>query len=561
MTGAAWLVVTGLLAKSRLQAVADQLPALRGAISSGDFDQAHAIEAQLRRDASRAHSLTRGPAWAIAANLPWAGEPLRTARGIAVQSDAIASDVVPSLLDLADVLKGTSLRHGSTVDLSLLQQAAPRLASAARTAQGAATDISTGTRRTTWLSAADDARTKAVTSLFDLSNELNGASNTVATLLPMLGESGTRQYFVGFLNEAEARGLGGLPGAFAIVKANHGTVTFTHFGNDTELDGQRAAVDLGADFTSRYGPDDPMGTYINSDISPNFPDAAQIWAGMWQAKSGQHLDGALAIDPTALSYLMQVAGPTTLPDGTSLSAANVVSLTQQKAYAQFSDNAHRKAFLVSVARAASNQVLKGGGTPEALVHAISKAATERRLVAWSARAAEEDRINAAGYGGVLDAGTGPYAGFAVVNSVGTKLDYYLGRSMTYRRSSCAADSTVTATLRLTNGAPRSGLPKYVTAGGSGNPAPGKAPGDTGLIVSFYASPGAKIRTATVNGTPVPVAATSENGLAVITLPVKLPVAAKRTLTVTYTDPRGGTPRFLQQPLVRAMTIDAGPTCS
>jgi len=561
VAGAAWLVVTAFLAKSRLQAIAQQLPALRSAISSGDFDHAREIETQLRHDASTAHSLTSGPAWSIAANLPFAGEPLRTARGLATQSDAVASGVVPSLLDLADTLKGSSLRHGANIDLSVLQEAAPRLASAAATASHAATAIGRGTSASTWLGVADDARDKAVTSLAQLSDELAGASNTVATLLPMLGEDGARRYFVGFMNEAEARGLGGLPGAFAIVTADHGTIAFTHFGSDTELDGQRAAVELGSDFDSRYGPDDPTGAYVNSDISPNFPDAAQIWAGMWQAKSGQHVDGALAIDPTALSYLLRVVGPTTLTDGGALNAGNVVALTQQKVYAAFSDNAQRKAYLVSVAHAAAGQVIKGGGTPIDLVHAISRAAGERRLLAWSSHPDEQSRIEAAGYGGVLGSADGPYAGFTVVNAAGTKLDYYLARSMTYRRASCAADSTVIAALTLTNGAPRSGLPEYVTGGGSGNPAPGKSPGDNRVIMSFYATPGARIAAVRLDDTPVRVAATTERGLTVISVPVPLPVGEARTLTVTYADPRGGSATILRQPLVEPMTIDATPACS
>ena len=46
---------------------------------------------------------------------------------------------------------------------------------------------------------------------------------------------------------------------------------------------------------------------------------------MWKKKSGQQVTGAIAIDPTALSYLLQVTGPATLPDGEVVSADNVVA--------------------------------------------------------------------------------------------------------------------------------------------------------------------------------------------------------------------------------------------
>ena len=42
---------------------------------------------------------------------------------------------------------------------------------------------------------------------------------------------------------------------------------------------------------------------------------------MWQHKTGEHLDGALALDPTALSYLLHATGPATLPDGSRVTEA------------------------------------------------------------------------------------------------------------------------------------------------------------------------------------------------------------------------------------------------
>ncbi len=119
----------------------------------------------------------------------------------------------------------------------------------------------------------------------------------------MLGESGVKRYFVGFLNDAEARGIGGLPGAFAILTVDHGKLAFTHFESDSALDGISAKVDLGSDYAAAYGRDDPTDLYINSDVSPDFTDAAQIWASMWEQQSGEKVDGAIALDPTALSYL------------------------------------------------------------------------------------------------------------------------------------------------------------------------------------------------------------------------------------------------------------------
>ncbi len=53
----------------------------------------------------------------------------------------------------------------------------------------------------------------------------------------MLGAQGTRRYMMAFENNAEARGLGGLPGAYAILRADHGKVSFERFGTDNDFAG------------------------------------------------------------------------------------------------------------------------------------------------------------------------------------------------------------------------------------------------------------------------------------------------------------------------------------
>jgi hypothetical protein len=56
----------------------------------------------------------------------------------------------------------------------------------------------------------------------------------------MLGQNGPKRYFLAFQNNAEARGTGGLPGAFAIIEANHGKLAITSMQSDTTLIGTAA---------------------------------------------------------------------------------------------------------------------------------------------------------------------------------------------------------------------------------------------------------------------------------------------------------------------------------
>jgi len=126
-------------------------------------------------------------------------------------------------------------------------------------------------------------------------------------------------------------------------------------------------VNFGPEFTRLYDGAGPTTLYGNSNLSPHFPYAAQIWASMWKKYSGQKVDGVMAVDPTALSYLLAVTGPATLPDKSQISGANAVALTQSTSYAKFpgvreADVAERRAYLLEVAAAASEKIMDADAT-------------------------------------------------------------------------------------------------------------------------------------------------------------------------------------------------------
>ena len=226
--------------------------------------------------------------------------------------------------------------------------------------------------------------------------------------------------------------------------------------------------------------------------------------------TGQRIDGALAIDPTAISYLLKVTGPARLPDGSSVTGDEVVSLTQQTLYRTHPDKAARKAYLLAIARGISTRLLSAHGSAE-LARAAVRGAGEHRILAWSADPAVQQRLAASPVAGLLRAGDGYLAGFSTVNATGGKLDYYLTRSMTYSRQGCGAGSTSTSTFTLTNDVPAGPLPGYVTLRLD---APGyrTRPGDNKVLLSYYGTPGSQVTGVTLDGRRVVAMPSSEHGL-------------------------------------------------
>ena len=253
----------------------------------------------------------------------------------------------------------------------------------------------------------------------------------------------------------------------------------------------------------------------------------------------------------ALSYILGAVGPVTLPDGEKIDADNVVRITESEAYARFADdNTARKAYLQSVAGAVIDRVLDApGGRTTALLAALGRAAGEGRMAVYSADPGEQTVLAGTPLGRTVPDTAGPYANVVVNNAAGNKLDYYLGRSIRYAAGGCntpSRDSTVDVTLK--NGAPPTGLSDYVAGRRDENPQ--GPPGTTKLLVSLYATQGALLRGATLNGVPLNLQVAQERGHPILTADVVIAPGASATLHYDLLEPvAAGAPQVPVQPLV------------
>ncbi|MGP3966378.1 DUF4012 domain-containing protein [Streptomyces sp. 6N223] len=567
LVGAGWLLVTGLLARGELLAAQRELETARQSVVANP-DESRTALTSAAEHATRARVLTSGPAWFLADSLPVLGDPAETVRGAAYAADRLTRDALPPLVRLVSDLEG-EIRDGGGLGaaLSRLRHATADLDRAARTTE----EVRATTEslpRTTWLPTAD-ARDELVRQVGRLATATDDAALAARLLPPMLGDDGPRRYFVVFQNTAESRGTGGMPGAFAVFTADHGALRFEHFGTGSELSGSRPAIELGAEFDAQYGASDPTRVWANSNLSPHFPNAARIWAATWQEHSGQRVDGVIALDPTALGSLLGAAGPGRLPDGSALTGDNVRDLVLRTAYERFQDDAERQTFLLDVARTAATTLTGALDDAErlpALLEAASDVLAEERLKVWSTRPDEQRRLETRSVSGILPQDAGPFAGLVVNNAAGGKLDYYLERRLRWTPGRCTdIGRSVTVKITLSNNAPRSGLPAYVTQRGDDPDYPTQ-PGDNRLLVSYYASSGAFLTGAELDGRTATVHSGVERGHPVLTMDVELPAQSTRILTLHLVEPESEgsdrPPTLLRQPLVTPMpvTVDPYPVC-
>ncbi|MBC9726994.1 DUF4012 domain-containing protein [Streptomyces sp. TRM68367] len=569
LAGAAWIAVTGVLARNELLAAQRSLETLRRQLlAQPAADPATAAAPPTTRTATaqdavrsaadhatRAHRLTTGPAWFPAAHLPVLGGPFRTVRGIAEASDRLTHDVLSPVARTVAELESTGMNDSRHLNLSALRRVTPLLEQASRSASEVRADVD-DLPHGTWLPATDRARTELARQLDRITPFTHDAAAAARLMPSMLGADGPRRYLAVFENTAEARGTGGLPGAFAVLRADRGRLSFEHFGNDTELSEAYADVDLGAEFDGLYGPSAPTRTWVNSNMSPHFPYAARIWAAAWQRHSGQRVDGAFGLDPGAVSGLLAASGPARLPDGSAVTARNVVDLSERASYALHPDFKRRKAYFLDVARAVAIRLLGASTDPArrtALFSALHRQLGEGRIKVWSGHSAEQRELLARSFAGALPEGSAPLAGLVVNNAAGTKLDYYLDRRLVWAPGRCVGGQReVTVTVRLTNRAPVSGLPPYVVQRVD-DPPYDTRPGDNRLLVSYYASAEATLSGATLDGRPTQVSHGAERGHPVFTLDVELPARSTRTLVLHLLErPWERSPVVLHQPLVHPL---------
>jgi hypothetical protein len=555
-----WILVTGYFARVQLQRLQARVDAVRVLVNDGKLDEARTVASQLPDIAGQAHRLTTGPAWWAASVVPYVGEPVRVVRATTQAADELGGQALPRLLEVAADIDPQHLRtNGNVIQLAPLQRAAPVLAQVATSLDAVRARVDALPHHT-WLSVIDSSRDNFGTEVDSVTGYVGGAARAAATLPDLLGAHGLRRYFIGLQNESELRGTGGLPGSFAIVTADHGKLHFTHFESDQALLPARThsiidtGLNFGSDYDSLYGPSGPTQLFINSNVSPNFSYAAQIWAAMWQKTSGEHIDGALALDPQVLANFLAVTGPVHTPQGITVSAENVVAVTEAQEYGLFPQFAARKQFLTDVLRVTANRVLDGSSPAIGLLRAMSGSSQEHRVFAWVADASAQRAIAQTNYSGDIPDNSRPFVGVTLNNDAAGKLDYYLHRTVSWERVGCGPDRSMTVTVTLQNAAPAGGLPGYVAGRGDDTPLTTK-PGDNRTLLDYFATHGAQLTSVTIDGKSATSAVLRDRGHPVFRIDLELPRGRTRVVVFRLSEPPGTGPvQVWRQPGVNPLDV-------
>ncbi|BCB83838.1 hypothetical protein Psuf_011510 [Phytohabitans suffuscus] len=532
LLGAGWTVVRAAQAKGNLARAAHLVAQLERQARAGDLAEARRTLAALRTQTRAARTRTAGPGWWAARHVPVAGRNAVAAQALVRTLDDVAQRGLPALLDLAGSVDLATLvpRHGR-VDLTSLASVAPRLAEAdaeLRAARGRVAAIE--------VDGVLDKVRAAVTAFrdgLDRLLSLTGVAVRAATLLPsLLGAERPRTYLMLVQNLAELRATGGMAGAFAVLRADRGELRIVRQGAAaTDLRTFPRPV-LALHPAMRLLYTDRLGTYpANVNLTPHFPTAAALVREMYRRRFGQTVDGVLAVDPVALSYLLRATGPVRVPGGRTLTADGAVATLLSDVYLRAQDTGAEDRYFASAARAVFDALGSAAVSPRTALDMLARAARERRILLWTADPRERTAIAGTALEGALPErdGARPTVGVFLNDGSGAKLGYYLRPAVDLRITGCRSDGRreLTAWITLRSVAPRSGLPRSVLGLGlAGDPYTVR----TNVMV-FSPAQGALVA-ARMGGTPVPFGTGAERHRAVGVLTVDVPPGASRTVEIT-----------------------------
>lgn len=534
-----------LQARDELTAANSMVSAIQTDLRDGDLDAARAALPALRQRLERASSRVQGQSSDVAVHLPVLGRNLDAVRRAAEVGRLLGQEALPPLVAALDVVEQGRPLRDDTVDLAVLRQIGDHLRAASRATERAGAVLRQ--RQEPLLSQIEVKLQEAGAKVAELDASLQTATRAVDLAPAMLGSEGARTYFVAVQNNAEARATGGLVGAFALVRADHGKIELVRTGTTEDLRSTASPVASSAGAAETWQDIGSTRAWFDANLTPHFPDAARNLAGLWQRQTGQPIDGVLGLDPIVMSELLKAGGPIRLKDGSSIDAGNVVDFVMHREYVDYPDTKVRKQLLTELAAEVFHQVV-AAKDPVATLEALQRSSRTGHLFLWSRHPSEQTVLQGGIVGGALPAEDVPYLQLLTQNFGGNKLDYYLRRTVTVTR---LPDAKLNVELVLRNVAPL-GLPPYMTVR-SDRPEPPVPYGQASVGLAVYGALSTQVHSISVDGVPTVLQADRDHGHYLGTTTLELPRERTVRVSIVLTEPAGEL-LYRQQPLVLPDTL-------
>jgi hypothetical protein len=409
-----------------------------------------------------------------------------------------------------------------------------------------------------------------------LSAQLKNVREPLANAVPglqvlptMLGQNGPKQWLVLLQQDAEARGTGGLIGAFAVVTANHGKLTLDSTAQRAALSTRQIpATAVPEDLRDLWGTD--VTEWAGLNLSPHFPWTGQLVSAGWASKNNSKVDYVVALDQYTVGALLAGTGPVQLGRDT-VSSDTAVNYLSRAVYQRYPDYRDVDRVTQSLVTETFGRIAGGRLDLKNLVKGVANQAGQRRLLVWAADPNEEVTLQGLSVGGVLPNAPGPFAMAVVNNGGGNKMDAYLKVHTDYQPGKCDAGTRIgTMAVTLSDIARPAALTRYQSVRSDLLDKGTKkwVVGSNRILLDLYGPVGATAPLVTVDGVEQTPFAGTDRGHAVwrVIVPI-LPGQQRvvRAVVVQPVDLQNGdaSPQVMVQPMAipATATVGVAPDCT
>jgi hypothetical protein len=511
-----------LRVRAELHAAQQAASAAESAVLRGDQSAADRAVRGFTRHADEARKRADGPVWRIGEVLPFVGDDATAVRLVAHAASDVGRQTGDTLFkrDGQDLLGALTPRDGH-IDVAAVRQIAPALSRLDGTLTSAATTLSDVRVRglSSWVRPSYE---DFASRLGTLQRAMAQADRAAPILPEVLGSDGPRTYLLRFNNNAEIRASGGMPGAWALVRADHGRLTMVRQGTATDFPKFPAPVLPLTEAEQKIYDVHPAVYFQDTGFIPDFPRNAELVRAMWDDRfPDAHLDGVLEVDTVTLAYLLKATGPIQVPGGPALTPANAVDELLNGTYQRIPDTMKQNEYFAAVGKTVFDRLTVGGGSPARLLSALGAAANEGRIHVHLFEPKLQKQLDGTAVAGQLDFTQSRNAqiGIYLNDATGSKMSYYLRSTMKTKATSCTQG---VQTLRTAATFSEENLdPAKLSASITGPGDYGTPKGEQLVLVRIYGPVGGSFGPFTFDGEETPVDLVTDRGRPVAVTVVQL----------------------------------------
>jgi hypothetical protein len=457
-------------------------------------DARNAFEAA-QTAADRARSALDHPSVRIAAALPWLGDSVEAARRVTRSAEA-AAEGGGHLVSAADAVgwNGDSIpgfAPGGRIDAGLFRSAEDDVDAASAAFSLAVEELApvdpSGLPRVV-----GDPLSDAKREIGDRAEQVRTAASLVHLLPGFLGADEPRTYLLVTLSASDPRAAGGYPGVFGVLRVDGSRIRLSPL-RPTSTIPEVPALSAPDAVRRAWGPYGSLTSFWDTTYTLDFPTAAGLMTGIWEAGGGRRIDGVIAGDIALSAALLAGTGPVKSPTWPQpITAGNVEGIVGADVY-RTTDQAKSDAWQVGIGQALWGRFFTQPWPVRATADAIAGAVDDRHLQVWSRDPDEQATLADLGATG---APTMPGDGTPLVAFNGFTANR-AGYFATYDVTSKRQGDEVTSEIVITNDAPDG--PPSILLGLSRGDVGGGPLGTFGVDVNIYLPPDAAAVQVRVDG--------------------------------------------------------------